>query len=54
MSLNRGSFVNKKDKNILYDYSGYKYSNEVLYFNQENSDTILFNSYSDEDETRFE
>lgn len=59
MILNRGPVVNEKDKNILYDYSGCKYPNglnpnEVLYFNQENIDTILFNGYSDEDETRFE
>lgn len=59
MILNRGPVVNEKDRNALYDYSGCKYPNglnpnEVLYFNQENIDTILFNGYKDEDETRFE
>ncbi|GGC77820.1 DUF4176 domain-containing protein [Enterococcus wangshanyuanii] len=59
MILNRGPVVNEKDRNVLYDYSGCQYPNglnpnEVLYFNQENIDTILFNGYKDEDETRFE
>lgn len=59
MVLNRGPVVNENDKNILYDYSGCRYPsglnpNEVLYFNQENVDSILFNGYTDEEEERFE
>lgn len=59
MILNRGSIVEKEGMSFLYDYAGCIYPtgmnpDQILYFNEENIDRVIFEGYSDEDEQRFE
>lgn len=59
MIINRGPIVEKETISFLYDYAGCIYPvgmhpNQVLYFNDENIDKVLFEGYRDEDEKRFE
>lgn len=58
MIINRGPIVEKADIQFLFDYAGCIYPigmnpEQVLYFNEENIDRILFEGYKDEDEQRF-
>lgn len=59
MILNRGPLVVIDEKTQMFDYSGCIYPvglvpDQVLYFNQENIDKVIFEGFSDEDETRFQ
>lgn len=59
MVLNRGPVLKENDEKVLYDYSGCKFPNglnpeEVLYFNQENIDKVVFAGYTDEEQERFD
>ena len=59
MIINRGPIVEKEGISFLYDYAGCVYPigmnpEQVLYFNEENIDKVLFEGYRDEDEQRFE
>jgi len=59
MILNRGPVIDVQDSLQIFDYSGCLYPvglvpEEVLYFNDENIDKVIFEGYSDEDESRFQ
>lgn len=59
MIINRGPIVEKDGISFLYDYTGCVYPigmnpEQVLYFNEDNIDKVLFNGYRDEEEERFE
>lgn len=59
MILNRGPLVVLENETKIFDYSGCVYpvglvQDEVLYFNQENIDQVLFEGFSDEAEERFQ
>lgn len=59
MILNRGPLLDVDGEKKIFDYSGCVYPvglvpDQVLYFNQENVDKVLFEGYSDEDEVRFQ
>lgn len=58
MIINRGPIVEKSDSQFLFDYAGCIYPvgmnpEQILYFNEENIDRIVFEGYRDEDEQRF-
>lgn len=58
MVLNRGPLVLVDEKTKMFDYSGCIYPvglvpDEILYFNEDNVDKILFEGFVDEDEERF-
>lgn len=58
MIINRGPIVEKEGISFLYDYVGCVYPigmnpEQVLYFNEDNIDSVLFEGYQDEDEKRF-
>lgn len=59
MILNRGPLVVIDNETKMFDYSGCVYpvglvQDQVLYFNQENIDKVLFEGFADEDESRFQ
>lgn len=59
MIINRGPIVEKDGISFLYDYTGCVYPigmnpEQVLYFNEDNIDKVLFTGYRDEEEERFE
>ncbi|MGX7244337.1 DUF4176 domain-containing protein [Enterococcus quebecensis] len=59
MIINRGPIIEKEGISCLYDFAGCVYPigmnpEQVLYFNEENIDKVLFEGYRDEDEQRFE
>jgi hypothetical protein len=59
MILNRGPLVVIDEKTQMFDYSGCIYpvglvQDQVLYFNQENIDRIIFEGFADDDEARFQ
>ncbi|MBC1343316.1 DUF4176 domain-containing protein [Listeria welshimeri] len=59
MILNRGPLVVVDGRTNKFDYSGCVYpvglvASEVLYFNAENIDEVLFPGFYDEDEARFQ
>ena len=59
MIINRGSIVEIEGQNYLFDYSACKYpvgvvEDQIYYFNEENIDNVIFEGYSDQDETRFQ
>lgn len=59
MVINRGPIVEKEGNKFLYDYTGCVYPTgmnpeQVLYFNEDNVDRVVFEGYRDEDEQRFE
>lgn len=62
MILNRGPILpseESEDEGIWYDYSGCIYPqgldpNNVLYFNEENIDEIVFEGFKDGEEERFQ
>ncbi|MGX7048475.1 DUF4176 domain-containing protein [Pseudolactococcus piscium] len=58
MILNRGSVIENNGENLLFDYSAAIYPvglnpEQVLYFNKEDIDKIVFEGYTDEEEERF-
>lgn len=57
MITSRNVLVKMEDQIQLFDYAGCKYPvgldmNQILYFNEENIDKVLFEGYCDEDEIR--
>lgn len=59
MILNRGPLIEIENSVQMFDYSGCVYPaglvpEQVLYFNDENIDKVLFEGFSDEDEVRFQ
>lgn len=59
MILNRGPQIELEGKVQMFDYSGCVYpvglaADQVLYFNTENIDKVLFEGFSDDDEARFQ
>ncbi|KXT63258.1 DUF4176 domain-containing protein [Lactococcus sp. DD01] len=58
MILNRGSVIEDNGEQVLFDYSGAIYPvglnpEQVLYFNKEDIDKVIFEGYSDDEELRF-
>ncbi len=59
MIVNRGPLVTDEEgEQVMYDYTGCLYpegldANNVLYFNEENVDKVVFEGYKDEEEERF-
>lgn len=58
MILNRASIIEKDGEQLLFDYSAAIYPvglnpEEVLYFNKEDIDEVVFEGFNDEEETRF-
>ncbi len=59
MIINREPIVEIEGQKYLFDYSACKYSvgvveDQIYYFNEENIDNVIFEGYSDQDETRFQ
>ncbi|PHK48724.1 DUF4176 domain-containing protein [Staphylococcus edaphicus] len=59
MILNRGPVVDIDNQQYIFDYSACIYplglvEDQVFYFNEENIDRVIFEGYSDVDETRFQ
>ncbi|QXE01474.1 DUF4176 domain-containing protein [Terribacillus sp. DMT04] len=59
MILNRGPIIELDGNQKLFDYSACVYPvglvhDNVLYFNKENIDEVLFEGFKDSDEERFE
>ncbi|MEX2948413.1 DUF4176 domain-containing protein [Staphylococcus warneri] len=59
MIINRGPIVEIEGQKYMFDYSACKYpvgvvEDQVYYFNEENIDNVIFEGYSDQDETRFQ
>ena len=59
MILNRGAQIELDGKVQMFEYSACVYPvglvpNQILYFNAENIDRIVFEGYSDEEEERFQ
>lgn len=59
MIINRGPIVEIESQKYLFDYSACKYpvgvvEDQIYYFNEENIDNVIFEGYSDQDETRFQ
>lgn len=59
MILSRGAIVQEKNEQILYDYVACLYpfgyvEQQMIYFNEENIDKILYHGFRDEDEERFQ
>lgn len=58
MILNRGVTVEQEGEPVLFDYSAAMYPmglnpDQLFYFHQEDIDTVVYEGYSDEEETRF-
>ncbi len=59
MIVNRGPIVPEEDgERVMFDYTGCLYpegldANNVLYFNEENVDKVVFKGYADDEEERF-
>ncbi len=58
MILNRGSVIEEGGEQLLFDYSAAIYPvglnpEQVLYFNKEDIDRVVFEGYSDNEESRF-
>ena len=59
MIINRGPIVDIDNKKYIFDYSACNYpvgvvEDQIYYFNEENIDKVVFEGYSDQDETRFQ
>ena len=59
MIINRGPIVEIEGQKYLFDYSACNYpvgvvEDQIYYFNEENIDNVIFEGYSDQDETRFQ
>ncbi|MFQ8704748.1 MAG: DUF4176 domain-containing protein [Thomasclavelia sp.] len=57
MIIGRNAILKLNDEEYLYDYVGCRYPSGfsmkgMIYFNEENIDSILFLGYSDEEEVR--
>ncbi|EGO8095112.1 DUF4176 domain-containing protein [Enterococcus faecium] len=58
MILNRAPIIEEEGGQLLFDYSGAIYPvglnpEEVLYFNKEDIDKVVFEGFNDEEEARF-
>ena len=59
MIINRGPIVDIDNQKSIFDYSACNYpvgvvEDQIYYFNEENIDKVVFEGYSDQDETRFQ
>ena len=59
MILNRGAFIDNDGEKVIFDYSGCIYpvgldAEQILYFNKDNIDKVLFKGYSDNEEERYQ
>ena len=59
MIINRGPIVEIEGQKYLFDYSACNYpvgvvEDQIYYFNEENIDKVVFEGYSDQEETRFQ
>ena len=59
MIINRGPIVEIEGQKYMFDYSACNYpvgvvEDQIYYFNEENIDKVVFEGYSDQDETRFQ
>ena len=59
MIINRGPIVDIDNQKYIFDYSACNYpvgvvEDQIYYFNEENIDKVVFEGYSDQDETRFQ
>lgn len=59
MLLNRTPIIELNNEKQYFDYSACGYplgmvANQIVYFNEENIDKVLFNGFHDEDENKFE
>ena len=59
MIINRGPIVDIDNQKYIFDYSACNYpvgvvEDQIYYFNEENIDNVIFEGYSDQDETRFQ
>ncbi|PTE69330.1 hypothetical protein BUY46_03490 [Staphylococcus devriesei] len=59
MIINRGPIVNIDNHQYIFDYSACKHpvgvvENQIYYFNEENISNVIFEGYSDQEETRFQ
>lgn len=59
MILNRGAFLEKDGEKTIFDYSGCIYpvgldAEQILYFNDENVDKVIFEGFKDEEENRYQ
>lgn len=57
MVIGRNAILRLSDGDYLYDYVGCRYpsgfsTKSMIYFNEENIDSIIFSGYSDDDEIR--
>ena len=59
MIIKRGPIVDIDNQKYIFDYSACNYpvgvvEDQIYYFNEENIDKVVFEGYSDQDETRFQ
>ena len=59
MIINRQVLIEINNEQLLFDYSGCLYpngasSNNILYFNEENIDKVIFEGYKDQDDDRMQ
>ena len=59
MIINRGPIVDIDNQKYIFDYSACNYpvgvvEDQIYYFNEDNIDKVVFEGYSDQDETRFQ
>nr|WP_272900720.1 DUF4176 domain-containing protein [Staphylococcus epidermidis] len=59
MIINRGPIVDIDNQKYIFDYSACNYpvgvvEDQIYYFNEENIDKVVFEGYSDQEETRFQ
>lgn len=59
MVLNRGVMLEQVGEKVIFDYSGCIYpvgldAKQVIYFNEENIDRIIFEGFKDEEESRYQ
>ena len=59
MVLNRGALLEQSGEKLLFDYSGCIYpvgldAEQILYFNEENIDKVVYEGFKDDEETRYQ
>ena len=59
MVLNRGALLEQSGEKHLFDYSGCIYpvgldAEQILYFNEENIDKVVYEGFKDDEETRYQ
>lgn len=59
MVLNRGALLEQSGEKFLFDYSECIYpvgldAEQILYFNEENIDKVVYEGFKDDEETRYQ